>query len=337
MRVLVTGGAGYVGSVVVEALLADGHAVVVLDDLSSGHREAVAPAAGFVRADLRDREALRRTLRAPGFDAVVHMAADSRVGESMARPDLYYDNNVGAGLTLLGVLAECGVTRLVFSSSAAVYGAPADQPIAEDAPLAPLSPYGATKLALEQAIPWYARAFGLRAACLRYFNAAGATRRCGEMHDPETHLIPLVLQVAAGARPAVNICGDDYPTPDGTCVRDYVHVADLARAHVMALTALERGSCTYNLGCGGAGHSVRAVVDVARAVTGREIPVLFGPRRAGDPAVLIADIGKVRRELGWRPRLDLEEIVASAWRWQRRRGHVYAPRRSPEPSWSRCV
>lgn len=316
MRVLVTGGAGYIGSVVVEELVRGGHYVVVYDNLGKGHAGAVVPGATLVRGDLRERETLRKTLLTGQIDAVVHMAADSLVGESVQRPDKYYDNNVAAGLGLLDAMVECGVSRLVFSSTAAVYGEPAKQPIEEQDPTVPSNPYGETKLAFERALPWYERAYGLRAACLRYFNAAGASARCGEVHDPETHLIPLVLQAAAGRRAELTVFGDDYPTPDGTCIRDYIHVVDLAQAHVLALAALAQRSCTYNLGCGGDGYSVRQVIEAARRVTGREIPLRIGPRRAGDPAVLVASPAKIQRELGWSPRLGaLDVIVASAWQW----------------------
>jgi UDP-glucose 4-epimerase len=319
MRVLVTGGAGYIGSVVVEELLRAGHAVVVLDNLSRGHADAVAGEARLVIADLRDGAAVRSTLRSAAIEAVVHMAADSLVGESVAAPAKYYENNVVAGLTLLGAMAECGVRRLVFSSTAAVYGEPERQPIVETDRTCPTNPYGATKLAVEQAFPWYARAYGLRATSLRYFNAAGASERCGERHDPETHLIPLVLQAAADPAREVKIFGDDYPTPDGTCVRDYIHVVDLARAHVLALAAIDTTCGAYNLGCGGAGHSVRAVIEAARAATGRDIRVTVGPRRPGDPAVLVASSTRIQSDLGWRPRLGaLEQIVGSAWRFMRR-------------------
>jgi UDP-glucose 4-epimerase len=316
MHVLVTGGAGYIGSVVVEELLADGHAVTVLDNLAKGHAEAVAPGAELVRGDLRDHARVRDLLRAARVDAVVHMAADSLVGESVTDPGKYYDNNVVAGLGLLDAMVGCDVERLVFSSTAAVYGEPEVQPIDETAATVPTNPYGETKLALERALQWYGRAHGLRSASLRYFNAAGASARCGEDHDPETHLIPLVLRCAAGRLPHVTVFGDDYPTPDGTCVRDYIHVIDLARAHVLALAALDRGSCTYNLGCGGDGYSVRQVIDVARRITRAEIPVKIGPRRAGDPAVLVASSAKIQRELGWSPtRSSLDAIVESAWKW----------------------
>ena len=288
MRVLVTGGAGYIGSVVAEELLADGHGVVVVDDLSKGHRAAVPEGAGFERADVGDGPAVERALRAHGIEAVVHMAASSLVGESVTDPGKYYRNNVVAGMAMLQAMVRAGVKRLVFSSTAATYGEPAKQPIEEEDANKPTNPYGESKLAFERALPWFEGAHGLRYASLRYFNAAGASERAGEHHDPETHLIPLVLQVAAGRRAEVTVFGEDYPTPDGTCIRDYVHVIDLARAHVAALGMLSERSAIYNLGCGGEGYSVRQVIAVAREVTGRDIPVRVGPRRPGDPAVLVA-------------------------------------------------
>jgi UDP-glucose 4-epimerase len=325
LQVLVTGGAGYIGSVVVEELLRDGHAVVVYDSLYKGHRGAVAPDAAFVPGDLLDGDTLRGALRAHGVEAVVHMAADSLVAESVQNPAKYYRNNLVAGLALLDALRECGVPRLVFSSTAAVYGEPAKQPIEETDPTAPTNTYGDTKLAFERALGWYEGAYGLRYASLRYFNAAGATERNGEVHNPETHLIPLVLQAAAGRRPEVTVFGDDYPTRDGTCVRDYIHVVDLARAHVLALGILDARSAIYNLGCGGDGYTVRQVIDAAQTVTGREIPVRLGPRRAGDPAVLIASSAKIRADLGWQPaHQDLREIVASAWAWMQAHPEGYA-------------
>lgn len=326
MNVLVTGGAGYIGSVVVEELLASGHAVVALDNLSKGHRAAVAPAADFVRADLHDRPYLREVLERAEIDAVVHMAADSLVGESVKDPGKYYGTNVIAGLGLLDAMVDAGVQRLVFSSTAAVYGEPESQPIDESAPTRPTNPYGETKLAFERALAWYESAHGLRHACLRYFNAAGASERCGEDHDPETHLIPLVLQAAIGRIAHVTVFGEDYPTPDGTCIRDYVHVRDLARAHVLALGALNRSSCVYNLGCGGAGYSVREVIEAATRVTGRAIPVQVGSRRPGDPAVLVASSARIRRELDWRPAHgELGEILESAWSWMRDHPGGYPP------------
>ncbi len=322
MRVLVTGGAGYIGSVVTEALLAGGHEVVVYDNLSHGHRDAVPEGVPFVHADLLDAAALRNAFQTFRVEAVVHMAADSLVGESTTNPGKYYRNNVQGGLALLEAMRAAGVQPLVFSSSAAVYGEPAKQPIAESDVTAPSNPYGETKLALERAFPWYERAHGLRAVSLRYFNAAGATDRSGERHDPETHLIPLVLQVAAGRRPHITIFGDDYPTHDGTCVRDYIHVIDLAAAHVLALHHLAGvgAPAAYNLGCGGAGYTVRDVIEVARRVTGHDIPVTIGPRRPGDPAILIATSDRITRDLDWHPRhQSLDDIIASAWSWMRRR------------------
>jgi UDP-glucose 4-epimerase len=318
MRVLVTGGAGYVGSVVAEILIARGHTVTVYDDLSTGHRDAVPDGARLVVGTLADAPALGAALAGSRAEAVVHMAARALVGESVTEPAAYYATNVEGGLILLGAMRAAGVRRLVFSSSAAIYGEPATTPIEEDSPAAPTNPYGETKLAFERALGWFDRAYGLRSVSLRYFNAAGATERRGERHDPETHLIPLVLAAAAGRRPAVTIHGEDYPTPDGTCVRDYVHVGDLAEAHALALAALADGAGTtaYNLGCGGAGASVREVIAAAGRATGRAIPVVHGPRRAGDPSVLVAASSRIRRELGWRPRqAALDAIVASAWRW----------------------
>lgn len=321
MPILVTGGAGYIGSVVSEELLRDGHDVVIYDNLSKGHREMVPSGATFVQADLADARTLGDTLRNHDIQAVVHMAADSLVGESVQNPAKYYANNLTNSLALLDAMVECGVQRMVFSSTAAVYGEPVEQPVRESAVTAPTNPYGDTKLAFERALHWYSGAHGLRYASLRYFNAAGASGQCGEMHDPETHLIPIVLDVAAGRRNEVTIHGDDYPTRDGTCVRDYIHVIDLARAHVMALGILGERNAIYNLGCGGDGYTVKEVIDVAREVTGREIPVKTGPRRAGDPPVLIASSDMIRRELGWEPRFqDLRLIVESAWRWMEQHG-----------------
>jgi UDP-glucose 4-epimerase len=319
MRILVTGGAGYIGSVITEQLVAGGHDVVVYDNLQKGHRDAVDPRATFVEADVLDGEALGRALRDHGVEAVVHMAADSLVGESVTAPAKYYRSNVAGGLSLLEAMRAAGVGRLVFSSTAAVYGEPKKQPIEEDDPLAPTNPYGETKLAFEHALRWYERAYGLQHISLRYFNAAGATDRCGERHDPETHLIPLVLRAAAGELGEVVVFGDDYPTRDGTCVRDYIDVRDLAHAHVLALTALARGeapSHVYNLGCGGDGYTVREVIDAARKITGRPITARVGARRPGDPAVLVAGSARIQRELGFRPaHQDLDGIIASAWRW----------------------
>lgn len=324
MRVLVTGGAGYIGSVVTEQLLGDGHEVVVYDNLSKGHRDAVVEGAELVDGELVDAELLKQTLHERQIEAVIHMAASSLVGESVEQPSKYYQNNVVAGLVLLEAMLASDVKRLVFSSTAAVYGEPEAQPIEETAPTNPTNTYGETKLAFEHALKWFDRAYGLRYASLRYFNAAGATGNCGEDHDPETHIIPITLQAAAGKRSHVEIYGDDYPTSDGTCIRDYIHVIDLARAHIQALGALSEGSRTYNLGCGGAGYSVREVIDTAQRVTGKEIPTRFGPRRAGDPAVLVASSDKIKRELGWQPQYqDLGLIVESAWRWMQTHPNGY--------------
>ena len=316
MRILVTGGAGYIGSVVTEELLNDGHDTIVLDNLVKGHRAAVDPRAKFVQADLMDSDALRRALKENQIEAVIHMAAHSLVGESVERPAKYYENNVVAGLKLIDVMRECGVLKLVFSSTAATYGEPAKQPIEETDPTQPTNPYGESKLAFERALPWYENAYNFRYASLRYFNAAGASKQFGEQHDPETHLIPLVLQAANGTRPNVQIFGDDYPTRDGTCVRDYIHVIDLARAHILALDILNERSAIYNLGCGGDGYTVKEVIYTAREITKREIATRAVPRRAGDPAVLIASSEKIKRELGWSPKFqDLQLIIQSAWAW----------------------
>lgn len=317
MRILVTGGAGYIGSVVVEELLAQGGTAIVYDNLSKGHRESVAPGAEFIEGELLDSERLERVLAEHQIDAVMHMAADSLVGESFQNPAKYYASNVVGSLALLKAMRAAGVSRIVLSSTAAVYGEPEKQPISEGDATCPTNPYGETKLALERALHWSEKAYGLRYVSLRYFNAAGATARCGEQHDPETHLIPIVLQVASGQRKYLEIFGNDYPTRDGTCVRDYIHVSDLARAHVLALKLLGERSAIFNLGCGG-GYTVLEVVEAARKVTRHAIPVRFGPRRAGDPAVLVASSEKIQRELGWKARQqDLQEIIESAWTWMR--------------------
>ena len=335
MRVLVTGGAGYVGSVSVEALVGAGNDVVVLDDLSKGHREAVMPGARLVEGSYADATRLRALLAETPVDAVLHCAARSLVGESMANPALYYRENVAGGVTLLEALREAGVRRLVFSSTAAVYGTPASVPIREDAVLAPINPYGETKRAFEGALRWYADAYGLRSVSLRYFNVAGASARNGEVHDPETHLIPRVLSAVEG-RGEVTVFGTDYSTADGTCIRDYIHVEDLARAHLLALeatdpadprTAVSDGSAAaiaLNLGNGG-GFSVREVLAAVEEATGRPVPHRIGPRRAGDPPVLVADASRARAVLGWEPaHPHLVEIVASAWAWRRAHPDGYA-------------
>ena len=323
MRVTVTGGAGYIGSVVVEVLLRDGHDVQVIDNLVKGYRAAVSDEAVFAEIELADGRAVASSLRDFGSEAVIHMAAYSLVGESVANPAKYYANNLTVGLSLLEAMQDARVQQLVFSSTAAVYGEPEKQPIEETDPTAPTNPYGETKLAFEHALCWYGRAYNLRSISLRYFNAAGATERNGERHEPETHLVPLVLAAAAGNLPYLTVFGTDYPTRDGTCVRDYIHVEDLAQAHVQALAALaEPRICrAYNLGCGGGGYSVKEVIETAERVTGCRIPVRAAERRAGDPAVLVASSERITRDLGWRPRYQqLETIIGSAWEHMRRHG-----------------
>ncbi len=325
MRLLVTGGAGYVGSVTVEVLIAAGHQVLVIDDLRSGHRRAVHPAARFVQANVADEAAVQGALREHPCEALLHFAAASLVGDSMRDPHGYFHNNVAGTLALLRAVAAEGLSRVIFSSTAALYGTPDRTPIPETAELAPESVYGETKLQIERAMQWLARTTGLASVALRYFNAAGASRERGEDHRPESHLIPIVLDAAVGARDAVEVFGDDYPTADGTAVRDYIHVLDLADAHVRALEALEPGRAkAYNLG-NGAGASVAEVIDAVRDVTGREVPTRVGPRRAGDPPVLVADASLAMRELGWRPeRPRLHGIVADAWRWRQAHPEGYA-------------
>ena len=317
MKVLVTGGAGYVGSHAVIALLRSGHEVVVYDDLSRGHAEAVPPET-FVRGELADGTALAALLVEREIDAVVHFAAHSQVGESVADPASYYRNNIEGTLSLLEAMRFAGVHRIVFSSTCAIYGEPERVPIAEDAPKRPVSPYGFTKLVVERALADYARAYGFGYAALRYFNACGASPDggIGEDHEPETHIIPLALMTALGRRDRFTIFGDDYPTPDGTCIRDYIHVDDLADAHLLAMDRLEAGQgLCLNLGTG-RGFSVREVVDSCRRVSGREIPVEVGARRPGDPPELVADPTLARGTLDWKARyLALDPIVETAWRW----------------------
>ncbi|MGW2334931.1 UDP-glucose 4-epimerase GalE [Streptomyces sp. NPDC001685] len=314
-KFLVTGGAGYVGGVVARHLLEAGNEVVVLDDLSTGFREGVPDGAVFVEGDIRDAA---KWLDA-SFDGVLHFAASSQVGESVVKPEKYWENNVGGSMALLGAMREAGVRTLVFSSTAATYGEPAEVPIVESAPTLPTNPYGASKLAVDHMITSEAAAHGLAAVSLRYFNVAGAYKEHGERHDPESHLIPLVLQVAQGRRESISVFGDDYPTPDGTCVRDYIHVADLAEAHLLALKAAVPGEhLVCNLGNGN-GFSVREVVETVRQVTGHPVPEVVAPRRGGDPAVLVASAATARERLGWNPsRTDLAGIVRDAWEFAQR-------------------
>jgi UDP-glucose 4-epimerase len=320
-RILVTGGAGYVGSVSAEAFVAAGHDVAVLDDLTTGHRGAVPQEATFHQGTYADTAFLARLLDAERIEAILHCAARSLVGESIVEPSKYYRDNVAGGIALLEAARSAGVTRIVFSSTAAVYGIPDRTPIQEDDPLRPINPYGDSKRSFEGALNWYARAYGLRTVALRYFNVAGATERLGEDHTPETHLIPNVLLAAEGRR-ELTVFGDDYPTPDGTCVRDYIHVADLADAHLRAIEATAPGDqrtadpLVCNLGNGG-GFSNREVIAAAESVVGRAIPFAVGPRRAGDPPVLVASSVRAAEMLGWRAaRPTLEDMVGSAWAWR---------------------
>jgi UDP-glucose 4-epimerase len=325
MSILVTGGAGYIGSVVTAELIERGKDVVVFDNLSCGHRAAVHPEAAFVRGELADRGAVRALFEQHDVDAVMHFASHTLVGESMEKPFMYVGDNVTNGLNLLREAVTHGVGRFILSSTANLFDAPQRIPIDEDEAIVPGSPYGESKHILERVLHWLDPIHGLRFAALRYFNAAGAspTGERGEDHDPETHLIPLTLQVALGQRERIIIFGDDYPTRDGTCVRDYIHVVDLAQAHVQALEALHQGSRTYNLG-NGRGFTVKEVIAACREVTGHPIPARVGDRRPGDPPTLIASSERIREELGWEPRYpDLRTIVAHAWQWHRAHPHGY--------------
>jgi len=313
MNILVVGGAGYVGSVCAELLLNEGHKVAILDNLSEGHRAALDRRAHFVDADLANRDVITEIVARLRPDAVMHFAASALVGESMRDPSKYFRNNVANGVNLLDAMVAADVRRIVFSSTCATFGLPERAPIDESFPQRPINPYGESKLAFEKILRWYDQIHGVRSVSLRYFNAAGASEKFGEDHRCETHLIPNVLKVALGRQPQVEIFGTDYDTPDGTCIRDYIHILDLARAHILALGA--SASAFYNLGTGG-GSSVRQVIDACRKVTGKGIPVIEKPRRFGDPPRLIAASEKIKRELGWRPQFQaLDAIVASAWKW----------------------
>jgi UDP-glucose 4-epimerase len=319
MRVLVTGGAGYIGSVVVEQLLSSGHQVTVIDNLSRGHRQAVPKGAELTVGELADRETLARLFRSHGIEAVMHFAAFIEAGESMKFPETFFRNNTANALAVLEAMFAAGVKRFVFSSTAALFGNPVRTPILEDDALQPTNAYGESKLLVERMLEWFQRIHGLRYASLRYFNVAGASAPDrGEAHQPESHLIPRLINVALGKQKHSEIFGTDYPTPDGTCVRDYIHVSDLAAAHLLALEALGGGGrLIYNLG-NGQGFSVREVIEGVRRVTGHAVPVVESPRREGDPAVLIASSEKIRRELGWKPKYpELEAILKSAWQWHK--------------------
>ena len=325
MKVLVTGGAGYIGSVVVQELLKAGDEVVVVDNLSQGNRRAVHPEALFVEGDLADRTLLDQVMADERPEAIMHFASHTLVGESMEHPSLYLRENVVNGLNLIESAVAHDVNRFILSSTANLFDEPEKIPIESDERIVPGSPYGESKFILERYLYWMDRLYGLKYAALRYFNACGAAHEdLGEDHDPETHLIPIVLQVALGQREKIIIFGDDYETPDGTCIRDYVHVLDLAQAHILALRTLDQGSRTYNLGSG-RGFSVREVIEVAREVTGHPIPSEVGPRRPGDPPMLVADSTDIKEELEWQPQYtDLRDIVESAWAWHQKHPHGYA-------------
>ena len=316
MKILVVGGAGYIGSVCAELLLDEGHTVSIFDNLSEGHRAAIDPRAQFVEGDLQDRQLIETTLSKHRPDAVMHFAANALVGESMQNPSKYFRNNVANGLNLLDAMVAAGIRKIIFSSTCAIFGPPEKLPIDETTPKQPINPYGESKLAFEKILRWYDQIHGVKFVVLRYFNAAGASAKFGEDHRVETHLIPNVLKVALGEKESVEIFGTDYETPDGTCIRDYIHIIDLAQAHILALGASQ--SDFYNLGTGG-GASVREVIDSCRKVTGRKIDVVEKPRRPGDPPRLIASSGKIKRELGWKPQFQsLDAILESAWKWHQK-------------------
>ncbi|MCL4489922.1 MAG: UDP-glucose 4-epimerase GalE [Chloroflexi bacterium] len=324
MKVLVTGAAGYIGSVVTDQLVEQGHQVIGFDSLKAGHRAAVNPKAEFFQGDLLDLVGCKALLKAKPVDAVVHLAAEALVDVSMRDPGLFFQVNVTGGINLLEAMVEAGVKRIVFSSTAAVYGEPKQVPIAEDDPREPVNPYGESKLAFERMMEWYRRAHGLNYVTLRYFNACGATERYGEFHDPETHIIPVLFDVALGQRKEFRLFGTDYDTPDGSCVRDYIHVADIARAHLLALGAIDRiGARAYNMG-NRLGYSNAQVVEEVRRVTGRPIPVVPSARRPGDPARLVASSDRIRNELSWTPQYpDLSSMVETAWAWRQKHPHGY--------------
>ncbi len=316
MKVFITGGAGYIGSVCSELLLNEGHEVAIFDNLIEGHRRAVDSRARFIQGDLADRDQIERALSSTRPDSVMHFAAYALVPESMRDPSKYFRNNVSNGLNLLDAMLTTGVQRIIFSSTCALFGPPDRVPIDETAPARPANPYGESKLAFEKILRWYDQVHGLKFVCLRYFNAAGATEDLGEDHRPETHLIPNVLKVALGQRPSLEIYGTDYETPDGTCIRDYIHIVDLAHAHILALGATASGF--YNLGTGG-GSSVREVIAACRKITGRKIDTIEKPRRLGDPPRLIASSEKIKKELGWQPQFQsLDVIIETAWAWHQK-------------------
>jgi UDP-glucose 4-epimerase len=323
MNIFVSGGAGYIGSATAEALLEAGHSVTVYDSLVTGHRAAIPEGARFIQADLADIDTLGKTLKSEPYDAIMHFAAFIEAGESMKDPGRFFKNNLANSLGLIEAAHQAGIGRFVLSSTAAVYVS-SDEPLSEDSALGPSNVYGHTKLAVEQALEWYRRIHGLHFAALRYFNASGALPERGEAHQPESHLIPLVLRVALGQRESISIYGTDYDTPDGTCIRDYIHIRDLVSAHLLALDALgERDRLVYNIGNGN-GYSVREVIETARAVTGHPILAVESPRRAGDPARLVASSQRIQKELGWQPQSpDIRDIISSAWEWHSGHPHGY--------------
>ena len=325
MKILVTGAAGYIGSVVTELLIGNGHQVVALDSLAYGHRAAVHPDAKFVQLDLLNAEGLNALFAAEKFDAVVHLAARALIDESIRNPGIFFQTNITGGINLLEAMIATDVKRIVFSSTAATYGQPEQIPIVEDAPKNPVNAYGESKLAFERIMAWYRRSFGLCHVSLRYFNAAGATEERGEWHVPETHLIPIVFEAALGEREAMKLFGIDWETRDGSCVRDYVHVVDIARAHLLALEQIDvLGARAYNLG-NGSGYSNLEVIEAVRRVTGREVKVVPAPRRDGDPATLVASSDLIRSELGWDPEYpELGTIIETAWRWRQKHPRGYA-------------
>jgi len=326
MRILVAGGAGYIGSITVEHLIENGHDVTVIDNLSKGHRAAVHPSAEFEQINLGDAEEVNAVFSKGNFEAVMHFCASSLVGESVIAPLNYYRNNICNGLNLIEAMVAHGVKKFVFSSTAAIFGDPPTQPINEETPQVPLNPYGRTKLYFEHLLRDTEAAHGLKSVCLRYFNAAGATEERGEDHRPESHLIPLIIDAARGRRDSITVFGDDYPTADGTCIRDYIHVSDLAQAHILAVQHLETAETgnAFNLG-NGKGFSVREVISAVEKVTGKNVNVVLGQRRAGDPAVLVASSEKIRKTLGWDPKWpELESIVESAWKWVEKNPDGYA-------------
>lgn len=332
MDILVTGGAGYIGSILTEELVSQGHQVIVVDNLKQGHRAAVAPEAIFIQADLGDREALENVFRRHHIEAVMHLAADTSVEYSMVEPGRFFWNNVACGINLLECMLKHGVKRLVFSSSAAVYGQPEEVPVTEVAPTSPINSYGESKAMFERILHYYEQAYSLKSISLRYFNVAGASKRFGENHHPETNLIPKIIKVALGQQDYLPIYGADYDTKDGTCIRDYIHVLDIARAHILALNCLEQSarSEAYNLG-DGEGHSVIEVIEAARRVTGAEIPVKVCPRRPGDPAKLVASYDLAKANMGWKPQHpELDSIIESAWKWKGEHPQGYDTVNTPE-------